>query len=105
MRRSCLGIVGIVLAAAIAGCGDTGVQEGTVPFKGTSTEQFNEMKNETQKNVKTQAYAKKLEGDAKPAGDTKPADSKPAGDAKPADPKPAGDAKPGAEPKPASKSE
>jgi hypothetical protein len=94
MRRSCLGIVGIVLAAAFAGCSDTGVQEGPVPFKGTSTEQFNAMKNETQKNVKAQEYAKTPDGDAKPAADSKPAEPKPAADSKPAEPKPAADSKP-----------
>ena len=100
MRRYCLGIAGIVVAATLAGCGDTGVQEGAVPFKGTSTEPFNAMKNEMQKNAKTQAQAKTPEGDAKPATDSKTAEPKPAADSKtaadsksPGEPKPAGDAK------------
>ena len=49
MRRFCLGFAGIVLVAAVAGCSDTGTQDGQVPFKGTSTEPFNSMKNQMEK--------------------------------------------------------
>jgi hypothetical protein len=109
MRRSCLGIVGIVFAAALAGCSDTGVQEGAVPFKGTSTDQFNGMKNQTTKHMQSQDYAKQSDADGKaepgkPAAESKPAGAKPADAPKPADAKPAGDAKPADVPKPASKS-
>ena len=103
MRRSRLGIAGIVLAAALAGCGDSGVQEGTVPFKGTNTEPLNAMKNEMKKAAQAQANEQKSEADAKPGANAKPAESKPPADAKPAtaEPKPA-ESKP-AEPKAAGK--
>jgi hypothetical protein len=105
MRRSCLGIAGILAAATLAGCSDTGVQEGPVPFKGTSTDQFNGMTNQMKKNATSQVDAKKAEGDAKPAdtkpaAESKPADTKPAAESKPADTKPAGDTNP-ADTKPA----
>ncbi|MGP0062185.1 MAG: hypothetical protein ACLQGP_01110 [Isosphaeraceae bacterium] len=87
MRRSCKGIAGIVLAAALAGCSDTGVQEGTVPFKSTNTEPLNAMKNEMKKAAQAQSNEQKP-AESKPAADSKPAESKPATDSKPADAKP-----------------
>ncbi len=107
MRRICLGIAGIVMAAMLVGCSDTGVQEGPVPFKGTSTEQFNAGLNEMKK---TQAEsAKKVEGDGKtvetkPAADSKSAAPKPAETKPAADSKPAAETKPAGEPKPPNKS-
>jgi len=99
MRPFCLSLMGIVLAAGLAGCGETGVQEGSVPFKGTSTEPLNALTNQMKKNAQTQAYTNKpIDEDAVSPADAKPADAKPA-DAKPADAKPA-DAKP-ADAKPA----
>ncbi len=100
MSRSGPRIAGIVLAAALAGCSDPGVQEGPVPFKGTSTEPLNALKNEMKKNATTQAYAFKPDADGKPVHEPKAAENKAA------EPKPAGDTKPvaetkAAEPKPA----
>jgi hypothetical protein len=94
MRRICLGIAGIVLSV-LAGCSDTSVQEGPVPFKGTSTEPFNAMKNQMQKNVQGGTYGKTGEA-AKPGADAKTAaptttpgsEAKPATDTKPAEKKP-----------------
>jgi hypothetical protein len=72
MRRACLGIAGL-LVTALAGCSDTGPQEGTVAFKKTNIEQFTSMKNAMQKNVQTGAYAPKA-AEGKPATETtKPA--------------------------------
>jgi len=82
MRRFWLGIAGIVLTTAVAGCSDTGVQEGTVPFKGTNTESLNVMKNQMTQDIKAQEYAKKSsagskEGESKAATETKEGASKP----------------------------
>jgi hypothetical protein len=46
--------LGLFLAAAFCGCGDSGVTEGTVPFKATDTSQFDQMKNDMMKNVTRQ---------------------------------------------------
>jgi cell division septation protein DedD len=103
MRRFCQGIAGVVLVAAVAGCSDTGPQDGKVPFKGTSTEGLTSLKNQMSKNANA-LVQKELEAnkakESKPA-EAKPAEAKPA-EAKPAEAKPA-EAKP-AEAKPASKS-
>ena len=83
MRRICLGFAGAILAV-LAGCSDSGVQDGPIPFKGTSTEPFNAMKNQMAKNVQSQAYATKPAGDTKSTAETKPAtQTKPAAETKP----------------------
>ncbi len=96
MRRFCYGIAGIVLVAAVAGCSDTGPQDGKVPFKGTPTDSLNSLTDQMKK--KTQSQVQKEEEEAK-AKEAKPAEAKPADEAKPAEAKPA-EAKP-AEAKPA----
>ncbi len=103
MRRFCQGIASLVLIAAVAGCSDTGPQDGQVPFKGTPTEGFNSMTNQMKKTTQSQVQKEEEEAKAKEAksAETKPAEAKPA-EAKPAEAKPA-EAKP-AEAKPAGKS-
>jgi len=52
-------VLGFVLVLTLCGCGDSGVTEGSVPFKETNTSQFDEMKNQMMKNIKTKSYLKK----------------------------------------------
>jgi hypothetical protein len=84
MRRSCLSIAGVLLASALAGCGEP-AEEGPKPYK--ETEQGPGIKQliETQNNnMKNKSITTK--GEEKPApkkdGD-KGADKKPAGTATP----------------------
>jgi hypothetical protein len=56
--RTMLCLVGMVVALAAFGCGDSGVDEGTVPFKATDTNQFEDMKKQMIGNVKQKSYAK-----------------------------------------------
>jgi len=79
-----LRIAGIVAAFAVAGCGDdSGVTEGTVPFKTGNVDQLAPLKNQMTEAAKAKAYTKK------PAGEGKPATAgKPAGEAKPQEKKP-----------------
>jgi hypothetical protein len=83
-----VGIVGVVLGAlALAGCGeDPGIQQGTVPFKGTSTEgALDSLKDEMQKNMRNRPYLKRDDESGKPADASKGAgESKPAAESKPA---------------------
>jgi hypothetical protein len=95
MRRFCWGIAGIILGTALAGCSDTGVKEGPVPFKGTNTEPYNAMKNQMVKGAQTQAF------DKKPSPETNPGQSPPTGESKPGESKPVGETKPAGESKPA----
>ena len=62
--RSLFRAFGLVLALAAFGCGESGVTEGTVPFKETNTSQFDQMKNQMIGNVKSKNYAKKQVGAA-----------------------------------------
>jgi hypothetical protein len=75
-----LRIAGIVAAFALAGCGDdSGVSEGTVPFKSGNVDQLNQLKNQMVENMKNKAHMKKS-----PAEDSKSGtESKPSGAAKP----------------------
>ena len=81
-------IAGIAIAAlALAGCGeDPGIQQGTVPFKGTPTEgALDSLKDEMQKNMRSRAYLKRDDESGKPADASKGAgESKPAAESKPA---------------------
>ena len=100
MRRFGPGIAGALLVALLAGCSDTGPQEGPVAFKKSNTEQLTNLKNQMAKNVKDQAYMKPATEGPKAAGEAK----KPEAEAKPADQsKPADQPKPAGEPKPAEK--
>jgi hypothetical protein len=56
-----LGLAGValVLAAAFAGCGETPVEEGPVPYKATDISQFEKMKNSMIESMKTRSYTKK----------------------------------------------
>ena len=83
MRKNLLGIAGATLTAlALSGCGeDPGVEQGSVPFKGTSTESLNalsnQMKNKAQEQVK-KADDEKADEARKPADEArKPADARP----------------------------
>jgi len=57
--RTLLQAFGLVLALTAFGCGDSGVTEGTVPFKKTDTSQFDAMKNQMIGKMKTKDYTKK----------------------------------------------
>jgi hypothetical protein len=106
MRRFCQGIAGIVLVSAIAACGDTGPQEGKVPFKGTPTEQFNSLSNQMQKNQAKKAEEEAKAKEAKPEETSKGKEAKPEETSKGKEAKPAEsskEAKP-AEAKPSGKS-
>ena len=62
------------------------IRQGTVPFKGTSTEgALDSLKDEMQKNMKNKAYLKRDDESGKPADASKGAgESKPAAESKPA---------------------
>ena len=69
-----LRIAGIVAAFALAGCGDdSGVTEGTVPFRSGNVDQLGPLKNQMIEAAKTKAYTKRPTGDGKAAAETKPA--------------------------------
>ena len=85
MRRSCLGIAGVLLASALAGCGET-KEEGPVPYKGTDSSAIQEQLKLTSENMKNKAITSK--------GEEKPAAKKEADKDKGAEKKPAGDAAP-----------
>jgi hypothetical protein len=57
--RILLQALGLLVVLTAFGCGDSGVTEGTVPFKATDTSQFDEMKNQMIGNLKTKSYTKK----------------------------------------------
>jgi hypothetical protein len=79
-----LRIAGIVAAFALAGCGDdSGVTEGTLPFRSGNVDQLAPLKNQMTEVVKAKAYTKRPAGEGKPASEAKPA-----GEAKPAEKKP-----------------
>ena len=59
MHRFRSGIAGIVLAAAIAGCGGTTVDEGPKPFTPTDTSPLKQMVTEQQDVMKKKGYAQK----------------------------------------------
>ncbi|MGO9470649.1 MAG: hypothetical protein ACLQIB_38540 [Isosphaeraceae bacterium] len=70
-----LRFAGIVAAFALAGCGgeDSGVTEGTVPFKTGNVEQLAPLKNQMTEAAKSKAYLKRPTGESKPATEGKPA--------------------------------
>ena len=77
MRRSCLGIAGVLLASALAGCGEPS-EEGPKPYKETELSPAIKQLTENQnKNVTTKPTTPKPEekptlkkdGEKKPAGD------------------------------------
>jgi len=73
-----LRIAGIVAALALAGCGDeSGVTEGTVPFKSGNVDQLAPLKNQMTEAVKTKAYTKMPAGEGKPAAEAKSEEKKP----------------------------
>jgi len=85
-----LRIAGIVAAFALAGCGDdSGVTEGTTPFKSGNVEQLAPLKKQMTENIKAKVYSKASPAEGKPATESKPATgSKPAGESKPEEKKP-----------------
>jgi hypothetical protein len=79
-----LRIAGIVAALALAGCGDdSGVTEGTVPFKSGNVEQVGAMRNQMIEAAKAKTYTKrpvpegKAASESKPAAESKPEEKKP----------------------------
>jgi hypothetical protein len=48
-----------MLAAAFAGCGDSAVEEGTVPFKNTDTSQFEEMTRGMKDSMSKKSYTQR----------------------------------------------
>jgi hypothetical protein len=59
MHRFRSGIAGIVLAASIAGCGGSSVDEGPKPFTPTDTSSLKPMIAEQQEVMKKKSYAQK----------------------------------------------
>ncbi len=59
MHRFRSGIAGIVLSAAIAGCGGATVDEGPKPFTPTDTSSLKQMISEQQESMKKKSYAAK----------------------------------------------
>jgi hypothetical protein len=83
MRRSCLGIAGVLLASALAGCSEP-KEEGPVPYKGTDSSAIQEQLKLTSENVKNKSITSKGDEKAAAKKDTdKGAEKKPAGDAAP----------------------
>ncbi len=83
-----LRIAVIVAAFALAGCGDdSGVTEGTVPFKSGNVDQLATLKNQMTENLKNKVHTKrpvaeekpeaKAVGDSKAAADSKSEEKKP----------------------------
>ena len=58
MRRSCLGIAGVVLAFALAGCGEP-AEEGPDPYKGTEFPAIEQLSDNMTKNVKNKSATTK----------------------------------------------
>jgi hypothetical protein len=78
MRRSCLGIAGVLLASALAGCGEPS-EEGPKPFKETElSPPIKQLMENQNKNVIAKPTTSKPE--EKPAPKKDP-EKKPAGDA------------------------
>jgi hypothetical protein len=81
MGRKTLRIAGALLVGVVAGCGEPAPQDEAVPVTRSNSEQFNALKNQMEKSIKSDAYTKKPvdpdTADAKPA-DVKPVDAKPA---------------------------
>ena len=106
------GIAGIALAAlASAGCGeDPGIEQGTVPFKSTSTEPFRPLADQMKTTTQGKIHTKKSGEDSKPAAASKGAgESRPGAGSQTADEsnaaagsRPAG-SRPGAESQPATR--
>jgi hypothetical protein len=104
MRRRTLAMAAMAMVAmALDGCGeDPGIEQGTVPWKGSDTAPLDPLKSQMTKNMQDKSYIHKGEEGEKPAGESKPAaESKPAGESRPAgeskaaaESKPAGDSKP-----------
>jgi hypothetical protein len=68
-----LRIAGIVAAFALAGCGDeSGVTEGTVPFKSGNVDQLNALKNQMSENMKNKTHTKKAPIEDKSGAEAKP---------------------------------
>ena len=86
MCRVCSWIGGLVTVLALAGCGESAPESGTVPYKGTQSPAIEgygkQMADQAKKGVPTnkKEEAPKAGSETKPA-DAKPADAKPAADA------------------------
>jgi hypothetical protein len=84
MRRSCLGLAGVVLASALAGCSEP-KEEGPVPYKGTDSPAIQALAKQAGENVKNKSITN-------PPTDEKSAGKKDADKGKTTDKKPAADA-------------
>jgi tripartite-type tricarboxylate transporter receptor subunit TctC len=80
-----MGMAGALLAFTLTGCSET-VDEGPVPFKGTTDPSIDALRDNMSKAMKTQDYKKLPPAETTKPGDAKPADTKPA-DTKAADKK------------------
>jgi hypothetical protein len=75
MRRSCLGIAGVVLALTFTGCGET-EPEGPIQYKGTNSAEIDKQLDIMSQNQKNKAFTTK-QAEAKPT-EKVPAATKPA---------------------------
>ncbi len=85
-RRHPPEIAGISLVTiALIGCGeDPGIQQGTVPFKSTSTEPFKALSDQMKRTTQEKLHTKKSEVDGGPAAEPEAAESRPGAVSKPA---------------------
>jgi hypothetical protein len=81
MCRVCSRIGGLVAVLALAGCGESAPESGTVPYKGTQSPAIEGFGKQMGEQAKKGVPANKKEETVKPAAETKPADAKPAPDA------------------------
>jgi hypothetical protein len=81
MRRSCLGIAGVVLALTFTGCGESEPEGGPIQYKGTNSAEIDKQLDVMAKNQKNKVFTTK-QAEPKPAENkpaattTKPADKK-----------------------------
>lgn len=67
MKRFLTCVASVVMILGFVGCGDSGVTEGSVPFKPTDASQFDEMKKQMMNNVKGPTPKKAAAAAEKPA--------------------------------------
>ena len=80
MYRACSWIGGLVTVLALAGCGESAPETGTVPYKATQSPAIDGLSKQMADQAKKGAPPNKKEETPKPAAETKPADAKPAAD-------------------------
>jgi hypothetical protein len=88
MYRACSRIGGLVTVLALAGCGESAPETGTVPYKSTQSPAIEGLSKQMADQAKKGAPLNKKEETPKAASEAKPADAKPAaGGDKAAEPK------------------